>query len=154
MSSIAERLNWKHASIIMALATVMPPHTTLVYGIDGQSVYIVIIALFWAIYPPVAAVSGFRMLDDYSLPGGFYIGFFNIVFAFMVIRFIRGDSSKRKTLAVGALTTLIPLVSLVFTWPLMVSKESFPYLGPIPIQLAIGLLLMRFIGPKEPTTPW
>jgi hypothetical protein len=38
--------------------------------------------------------------------------------------------------------------------PFMLSWGIFVYIGPIPIQLAIGLLLMHFAGPKEITSPW
>jgi len=159
MPDLAGRLGWKHASIIIALATVVPPYTTFLYGFGGHSghidhVSIATYALLWAIYPPESSMSGLQVLNYYALSTGLPLGFFNIIFAFQVIRFTRGATSKRNTLLVGALTLVLPITSLIVTLPAMVSSGFFVYIGPIPIQLAAGLLLMYLAGPKEPTSPW
>jgi hypothetical protein len=147
----------KWAELIMVLATIVPPFMTVLYSInDGgmSGMNIAILALFWGIFPPVGSVGGFQILNGYYLHTSLSLGFFNIIFAFQVILFIRGKSSKRKTLAVGAMTIIVPLIAFVSAMQYMVSFESFAYIGPIPIQPVIGLLLMRFLGPEEPTTPW
>lgn len=156
MPNFAGRLNWKYASIIMVLATVVPPYTTFLYGFSGHDghVSIAMYALFWAIYPPVSSIGGLHVLDYYSLTAGLSLGFFNIIFAFQVIRFIRGKASKKSTLVAGALTLVLPIISLIAALPNMLSSGAFVYIGPIPIQLATGLLLMHFAGPKEITSPW
>ncbi|TFG32764.1 hypothetical protein EU528_02310 [Candidatus Thorarchaeota archaeon] len=154
MSNKEWRFLSKWAVLIMALATLVPPFMTILYGVDGQSIHVSITALFWGIFPPVAPASGFQILDDYWLPGSLSLGFFNIIFAFLVIRYIRGETSKRKTLVVGAMTIVVPLIAFFSALPLMISREVFAYIGPIPIQYVIGRLLMHFAGPKEVTTPW
>jgi hypothetical protein len=154
MKDFAGRLSWKHASIIMALATLVPPFMTVFSHLDGQSISVAIVALIWAIFPPSSPTSGFQILDGNWLQGSLPLGFFNIVFAFQVIRFIRGKSSKVKTLAVGVMTIIIPMIAFFGMLPYMISRQIFVYVGPIPIQLVIGLFLMRFFAPEEPTTPW
>ena len=162
MPDLAGRLSWKHASVLIALATVVPPYTTFLYGFGGHSggeghiyyVSVAVYALFWAIYPQDSSMRGLQVLNEYALPTGLSLGFFNIICAFRVIRFTRGATSKRNTLLVGALTLVLPITSLIVTLPAMVSSGFFVYIGPIPIQLAAGLLLMYLAGPKEPTKPW
>jgi len=156
MSDVEGRLIRKYASLIMALATVVPPYTTFLYGFGGHDghVSIIMYALFWAIYPPESMMGGLQILNYFSLTAGLSLGFFNIIFAFQVIRYIRGKTSKRSTLVVGALTLVLPIISLIVAWPVMLSSGVFVYIGPIPIQLATGLLLMRLAGPKEITSPW
>ncbi|MFW9843184.1 MAG: hypothetical protein ACFFEV_01280 [Candidatus Thorarchaeota archaeon] len=159
MSDAEGELVSKYATVIMALATLIPPFMTIFHGLSGHDghltgVSVTTYALFWAIYPPTSSPSGLQVMTYYSLSAGLPLGFFNIIFAFQVIRFIRGRSSKRKTLVVGALTFVIPIISLIIALPAMISFGVFVYIGPIPIQLAIGLILMHFAGPKEVTSPW
>ena len=158
MSDVEGRLIRKYASLIMALATVVPPYTTFLYGFGGHdghmSVSVAIYALFWAIYPPESSLGGLHVLNYYSLTAGLMLGFFNLIFAFQVIRYIRGKTSKRSTLVAGALTLVLPIISLIAALPVMLSSGVFVYIGPIPIQLATGFLLMHFAGPKEITSPW
>ncbi|TFG97429.1 hypothetical protein E4H12_08600 [Candidatus Thorarchaeota archaeon] len=144
----------KWAELIMVLATIVPPFMTIVFMVDGGVVSIAILALFWAIFPPAAPVSGFQMLNINYFQGTLIFGFFNIVFAFQVIRFIRGKSGKIKTLAAGAMTIVVPLIAFIFAMRYMIMFQYFTYVGPIPIQFVIGLLLMHFVPPEEPTTPW
>ncbi|RDE12100.1 MAG: hypothetical protein C4K48_10470 [Candidatus Thorarchaeota archaeon] len=156
MRNLAGRLSWKHASVVIALATVVPPYTTFLYGFGGHDghVSIATYALLWAIYPPESSMSGLQVLTYYALSTGLSLGFFNIIFAFQVIRFTRGATSKRNTLLVGALTLVLPITSLIVAFPTMISSGAFVYIGPIPIQLITGLLLMHLAGPKEPVSPW
>ena len=159
MSAAEGRFNWKYAYIIMALATVIPPYTTFVYGFsvhDGHlGVDIAMYALFWTIYPSGFPWGGLQVLTYYSLTAGLSLGFFNILFAFQLIRYIRGKTSRKRTLVVGALTLVLPMYSMTVALPIMLLSGNFSFIGPIPIQLITGLLLMRVAGPpEEPTTPW
>ena len=144
----------KWAELIMTLATLIPPFLTIMSHIDGESISIAITGLLWAIFPPKSPTSGFQILDTHWLQGSLTLGFFNILFAFLVIGFIRGRSSRIKPLAAGAMTIVIPLLAFLRYLPYMILNEYFVYIGPIPIQLIIGLVLMRTLAPKEPTTPW
>ena len=111
-------------------------------------------ALLWVIYPSEAGVSGLQVLNYYALYSGLSLGFFNIIFAYQVIRFTRGKTSRRKTLIVAALTLFIPLIAILYGWPVMFSSRVFAYVGPIPIQLITGLSLMHLAGQEQSTSPW
>jgi len=157
MSDTEVRLISKYAPIIMVLATILPPYYTGLEGFAGQpgeSIRMIVYALLWAIYPPSSRHNGLEIFTYSSLSTGLSIGFINIIFALQVIRYIRGDASRKSTLVAGALTLVLPIVSLLVAWPLMVVSGTFAYIGPIPIQLITGLLLMRFAGPKEITASW
>ena len=158
MSDVEGRLIRKYASLIMALATVVPPYAIFLNGFGGyeghMSVDVTTYALFWAIYPPASGVGGLHVLTYVSLTSSLSLGFFNIIFAFQVIRYIKGKTRKKSTLVAGALTLVLPIISLLAAWPVMISLGFFVYIGPIPIQLATGLLLMHLAGPKEITSPW
>ena len=158
MSNVEERFNRKNASIIMALMTLVAPYTVFLNGYtfsDGQSsMSTTIYALFWGLYPPETGMGGLQVLTFFTLTAGLSLGFFNIIFAIQVIRYVRGETGRKSTLVAGVLTLVLPIISLIIALPFMLSSEIFVYIGPIPIQLVTGLLLMHFAGPKEITSPW
>jgi hypothetical protein len=156
MVDIERRLLSKYATPIMVLATVVPPYTTFLFGIFGLDNHVSIstYAVLWVVYPSEAGVSGLQVLNFYALYSGLSLGFFNIVFAIQVVRFIKGKSKKRNTLLAGALTLFVPTTAILAAWPVMIAARVFVYIGPIPIQLVTGLLLIHFAGPKEITSPW
>lgn len=123
-------------------------------GQPGEPMSMVVYALLWAIYPQSSRHDGLEILTYSSLSAGFSFGFFNIIFAFQVVRYIRGEASRKNTLVAGAFTLVLPIVSLIVAWPIMFISGTFAYIGPIPIQLVTGLLLMHFAGPKEITSSW
>ena len=159
MSNLRESFNEKYVILIMTLVTVVPPYTTLLSGFGGHghqisNVSISIHALLWAIFPPEFSYGGLQILNLIALSFGIPLGFLNIIFAFQVVRYFRGETSKRRTLLAGISTLIVPFTSLIIVLPIMISSGLYVYIGPIPVQLITGLLLMYFAGPKEPTSPW
>ena len=156
MSNLRERLNEKYVILIMVLVTLIPPYTTLLSGFGGHDhhVSISIHALLWAIFPPEFSFGGLQVLNLNALSFGIPLGFLNIVFAFQVVRYFRGETSRRRTLLAGISTLIIPFASLMMALPFMLSSGVYVYIGPIPVQLITGLILVYSVGPKEPTSPW
>jgi len=154
MERFAGRLNWKQASIIMILVTIIPPYTTFLLGFSGHEfrISIAVYALLWAIDPPGAM--GFQILNYWALSMGLSLGFFNILFAFQVVRYTREEAGRMSTLLAGCLTLVLPFMSLAVTLPYMIMNSYYVYIGPIPIQLITGLLLMKVARKPEPTKPW
>jgi len=152
MERFAGRLNWKHASIIMALVTLIPSYTTFLLGFSEHRVSVAVYAILWAIDPPGAF--GFQILNYWSLSMGPILGIFNILFAIQVVRYTKEEAGKMSTLLTGCLTLLLPLTSLLVTLPFMIMNSYFVYIGPIPIQLLTGLFLMKAARKPEPTQPW
>jgi len=152
MERFAGRLNWKQAAIIMALVTLIPPYTTFLLGFSEYRVYAAVYAILWAIDPPGAF--GFQILTSEALSMGPILGIFNILFAIQVVRYTKEETGKMGTLIVGCLTLFLPLTSLLVTLPFMIMNSYFVYIGPIPIQLIVGLFLMKAARKPEPTQPW
>ena len=138
----------------MTLVTVIPPYTTFLLGFGGHDhrVSTAVYALLWAIDPPGAF--GLQVLNGPALSMGIPLGFFNILFALQVVRYTREEVGKTSTLAAAVLTLLLPLTSLIVTLPYLITYPQFVYIGPIPIQLITGLVLMRVARKPEPTQPW
>ena len=154
MKRFAGRLNWKQSALIMTLVTAIPPYTVYLLGFGGHDhrVHTAVYALLWAIDPPGA--SGLQVLNGPALSMGIPLGFFNILFALQVVRYTREEVGKTSTLIAAALTLVLPLLSLIVTLPYMITYSQFVYIGPIPIQLITGLLMMRAVRQPDPTQPW
>lgn len=73
---------------------------------------------------------------------GILLGVFNILFAFQIVQYAREEVGKTSVLIFGCLTLVMPLILLVVALPHMITYSQFVYIGPIPIQLLIGLVLM------------
>ena len=136
----------------MALATLIPPYTTFLLGFSEYRVYTAVYAILWAINPPGAF--GLQILSSEALSMGPILGVFNILFAIQVVRYAKEETGKMGTLIVGCLTLFLPLTSLLVTLPFMIMNSYFVYIGQIPIQLIVGLFLMKAARKPEPTQPW
>ena len=152
MERFTGKLNWKQASIIMTLVTVIPPYTTFLLGFGEFEVYAAVYALLWAINPPGAF--GLQILNSEALSMGLPLGVFNILFAIQVVKYAKEEAGKMSTLLAGCLTLILPLTSLLITLPFMIMNSYFVYIGPIPIQLITGLFLMKAARTPEPSQPW
>ncbi len=97
---------------------------------------------------------GFHIVDPMVLQWIPLFGIFNVIFIVQIIRYTREKSSFRSTLIVGLLTLAIPLFQTITYWQRLITIDQYYYFGPIPIQLIVGLLIMRFYGPKPIDRPW
>jgi hypothetical protein len=127
---------------------------------DGYRPYISIFTLTWAYWTPGGWMNnipgGLHILEpQVILMALFYVGF-DIIFASLLILYIQGKTSKRMVLGFSVLALFIPLMSLLMALPVMIrmalSGTPF-YMGPIPILLIFGLLLIRTKS-KAQVTLW
>ena len=147
------------ALLCLGLVTVLVPYGSFVVGVgghdyEGYRISTALYAVIWALYP---ADFWFHSIEDYMdtvLIQGPIFGLFNIIFAFQVARFVQGSSSKNVTYIIGVLTLLMPLINLIMYVPWLLNARSIVYVGPLPIQLILGLLIMRRYAVPLPTTPW
>ena len=140
MKRFAGRFNWKQIAIIMTLVTVISPNTTYLLGIDEHEVYIAVYALLWSIN--LQGTFDLHVLNGPFPAMGILLGVFNILFAFQIVQYAREEVGKTSVLIFGCLTLVMPLILLVVALPHMITYSQFVYIGPIPIQLLIGLVLM------------
>ncbi|NHI83034.1 MAG: hypothetical protein EAX81_01845 [Candidatus Thorarchaeota archaeon] len=109
-----------------------------------QSADIVVLSYLWAFIPSFS--EKVILLDLPWMIYGLAGGFVNIFFALNVIRYCEDRISWDELLWTGLLTLSIPFLSLALLIPTMISTGVFAYLGPIPIQLVIGLWIAKRAG--------
>ncbi|MFW9832765.1 MAG: hypothetical protein ACFFEK_02125 [Candidatus Thorarchaeota archaeon] len=75
----------------------------------------------------------------------------NWVYAYLIVRYYQGKTSKYLPVMVGTLSVLVPLLASIY-WSVIHVQSEIIY--PIPLQFIIGsLLLWRIEGP-EVISPW
>ncbi len=81
----------------------------------------------------------------------------SVVFAIQVPRYCTGKASGRITLSVGVLSLMQPFILSLSGILTLFDHGILIYIGPIPIQFVVGLILMKLIPPEietEEDTGW
>jgi hypothetical protein len=167
-----QRLTLNQIVALMILVTLVFPVTALWQGghRSGEEwiVDVSIIAVLWIYLPPYWDMNsgafgvwggGLHILNPSATIITLILTIFNLIFAVQVIRFCKGEASKRSALVSGLLSLVLPLLMAwqaysMYVIEFMLGTGLFVYVGPIPIQLIIGLVLMRFAGPWKIDTIW
>ncbi|MFW9808060.1 MAG: hypothetical protein ACFFE6_01660 [Candidatus Thorarchaeota archaeon] len=140
---------------IMCFTTLLAPFGVYFYSLKDSTITVSIHSILWGIMPEEVVSSGSLFLDAYIILGrGFFYGIFNIWFGIEVIRFSTDYTRKRMALISACLSMLFPFALALLSWPWLIYSSVPVYLGPIPIQLVIGLMLMKFYGSSELHEPW
>jgi hypothetical protein len=97
-------------------------------------------------YLGFAGYTGFFIFNPSYIAQQAVLSAFNLLFLWCIVRYYQGRTSKKTVIAVGLLSLVPPAVM-----PLVISFGShLLYRGPLPIQFAVGmLLLIRVRGPIE-----
>ena len=82
--------------------------------------------------------------SQYFLEKGF-------IFVYQVVQYCKGKAGRTSTLAAG-IATMCPILFLMIIPSLL--SGFFGGQFPLPVLLAIGLVAIRYAGPKKPITPW
>ena len=158
-------------AIIMTIVTLLIPYNALFQGGhrtgDEWVVDVTIMAVLWVQFPSYwdsntgafgSRGGGLRLLDPIIIINTLPFWIVNLLFAIQAIRFRKGDASNTSTIACGILTLALPLLSVLTGWSYVIEYTSFTgnlvYIGPIPVQLITGLLLVRFSKHWRVITPW
>ena len=143
------------AKWIMIITTLFAPFGVYFFSLRNSFLTVSLHAILWGIMPDQAGSSGSIFLDSFVIIGrGLFYGIFNIWFGLEVIRYFKDCNRKNIALFAGVLSLVYPLVFAVLALPWIGEAESLVYMGPIPIQFVIGILLMRYFGEPELLTPW
>ncbi len=110
-----------------------------------NSASVVLLSFLWA-YSPSSFIGGFIVLEPSWIIYGLAAGVFNILFAVQVVRYCRDMISWNELVWTALLTLVIPTLSLATLLPTMMATGVYAYLGPVPIQLLIGLWIARRAG--------
>lgn len=111
----------------------------------------------FGVYLPVdsySVVYGLHILNPLVLMWAPVFGIFNILFAVQVVRYTKGKATLRSTILVGLLTLAMPLFQTLIYLPDALKYWDIPYIGPIPIQLIVGLCIVKKYSPEPLETPW
>lgn len=171
-----QSLTIKQISLIMLFATLFLPTANLqgptsvqaneyIMGVRVTALIWAMDISYWIINSQVGiSITGFSILD----PDPFWMlitliySAFDVVFAIQVVRFCRNQTSKRLALLAGVLTIVFPMIFNPYGAYLgiqdmidfIMRSGLLLYIGPLPIQLIIGLVIMRYAGPWKLTKPW
>ncbi|MFW9919648.1 MAG: hypothetical protein ACFFED_08615 [Candidatus Thorarchaeota archaeon] len=165
-----ERMTIREITVAMLVVTLIIPAAIIPGGGHYSGNEIVrgaaIVALLWICrlsYWMIDSstgilIEGMDIVNPIFMLSAFIISIFNILFAIQVVRFCQSKSSKGIAFVLGILSLIFPVVfnpPWAYEYVLDFLRAGLPiYYGPIPIQLIIGLLIMRYAGPWKVTEPW
>ncbi len=94
----------------------------------------------------VAGYTGFFFFNPAYLIQELILSALNLVFLWSIIRYYQGKTSRNTAISIGVLSLVPPVIM-----PLVISfGRGLVYLGPLPLQFLIGLLLLLKVkGPEE-----
>jgi len=150
-----EELTKRQVTYLMATLTLVVPFGVFWQGARSGNVETAIYSMLWVLRLQHGEFYAFHVFDlAYSFTA-VTTGIFSILFAIQVVRCFKGDASRKLVHILGILTMLFPVVLGV---PMMFTAleryEVLLYMGPVPIQLAVGILLLRKTEPVMITSPW
>ncbi len=137
--------------LLIGIVTLVAPYGTFFHG-EGT---ISILALFWAVLlPEVWGYSGLQVFNLDIMPQTLAFGSLTIVYAIAVINYCKNPKSRRLVLFTAVLSVLLTTLQAMFTYDMILRTGLQFYIGPIPIQLVIGLCLVYVCTPRIEETPW
>ncbi len=150
MKSTTSSHNW--VKWVMGITTLFAPFGVYAFSLEDSIITVSIHSLLWGIMP---GGTGSLLFDSYLIVGrGLFYGIFNIWFGIAVIRYFKDNSRRTMVLISASLSMVFPIFLAVQSWPWLRYSATLVYLGPIPIQLITGLILMRVVRQSEPIQPW
>lgn len=98
--------------------------------------------------------AGLFVFEPLHIIGYLSVTFFGIVFGVLVVRHCQ-DKCSRKWVRVAALASIaVPLFILALKVPTYLALHYLAYDGPVPIQLIVGLLVVRSHRVPGSESPW
>ncbi len=143
------------AKWIMGITTLLAPFGVYPFSVHNDVLTVSMHALLWGIMPEAFAYNGSILFYMYVIIGrGIFYGIFNIWFGIEVIRYISDYSRRRMAITSGISSLIYPFAMVIISWPWLQYSTTLEYLGPIPIQFVVGLLLMKYFGEQKPLEAW
>ena len=143
------------AKLIMGITTLFAPFGVYAFSVRNSILTVSMHAVLWGFMPEQVGNTGSILFDMYIIIGrGLFYGIFNIWFGIEVIRYFDDYTRRRMAIRSGILSLLYPFAMVIISLPWLLHSTTFEYLGPIPIQFIVGLLLMKYFGEHKPSEPW
>jgi len=150
-----EKLTERQVANILAVFTLAAPFGVFWQGARLSVVETAIYASIWVLRFKNGSFYAFHIFDLGYTFTAVSTGVFNILFALQIIRCFKRDGSRRVAYVLGALTLLLPLwLGISMMLYVLENFGILLYMGPIPIQLALGLLILQKTELKILTSPW
>jgi hypothetical protein len=98
--------------------------------------------------------SGLFVLDPFRMISLLPVTFCGIVFGVLVVRYCQDKCSRRWAYSGAIASVAFPLLLFVTWIPNYIAYHVLAYDGPVPIQLIIGLLLVKSHKVPGSDSPW
>jgi hypothetical protein len=124
-------------------------------GSQVESVDYVIVALVWSFGSGNTYYnSGLFVFEPLHILGYLSLTFFQIVFGVLVVRYCQDKCSRGWVDLVAIASIAFPVLVLALKIPTYIALHVLAYDGPVPIQLIIGLLLVKSHKVPGSDSPW
>jgi len=139
--------------IVMALVALLAPLAFSITVYDG--LHLSVTAVLWGfISSPYQTY--LEIVNIFTLVTMMPFGFLRLAYAYQMVRFYNGLTTKKRTLTLGVVSEL-PFVMLSILYLIM--WFFYPYspmglAGPTLILLIVGILIIRFRPPPESPEIW
>ncbi|MHA1483757.1 MAG: hypothetical protein ACTSPR_00390 [Candidatus Thorarchaeota archaeon] len=140
--------------IVMTLVALLAPFTVSFYGYDR--LYFSMIGILWNFTSSPYYYTSLEITNIYILPIVIPFVFLRLAYAYQMVRFYKGLTTKKRTLALGIVSELpfaillLPFLFLSFLDP----YGSIMLVGPTLILLIVGILIIRLKLPPEYLETW
>lgn len=144
--------------IVMTLVALLAPFTVNLSGYDGphlDGLYLSIIGILWN-FNSSPYYTSLEITNIDILPIVIPFVFLRLVYAYQMVRFYKGLTTKKRTLALGIVSELPFAILLI---PFFILSLLDPYIsimlaGPTLILLIVGILIIRLKPPPESPEMW
>ncbi len=154
---LLDRWKVKSVLVLMWVVTVLTPLAILPSGISGSDIYgwnvrVVYFFLFGAYYQPslYSEPSGWMSGPSYIGAIVFLLQFF-IIYAILVTLYCMKPKTRLWAIISGVLSLFIPGIFAGFGFSFLATGV---YLGPLPFQFILGLIVMRLVKRGKEKTPF
>ena len=142
----------------MTLVALLAPFTVSFSSYDGphlDGLYLSIIGILWN-FSSSPYHTSLEMTNINILPVVIPFVFLRLTYAYQMVRFYKGRTTKKRTLALGIVSELPFAILLIpfFILSLLDSSISIMLAGPTLILLIVGLLIIRLKSPPEYLETW
>ncbi|MDF1537399.1 MAG: hypothetical protein P1Q69_00640 [Candidatus Thorarchaeota archaeon] len=150
-----EDLTRRRIAYLMTVLTLVVPFGVFWQGGSERGAETAIYSMIWVLRLQNGEFYAVHAFDlAYTLTAA-TTGIFSILFAIQVVRCFKGEASRRLAYIIGVLTMLFPVALGV---PMMLytldMHSIFLYMGPVPIQLVVGIVLILKTEPVIISGPW
>ncbi len=142
-------------SLFLFIVTIVVPFGFIPFnsGVVGDpwSSYYILYSSVWVLsggyYFPSTGFLFFSPVNFFLLP----LSILNIAYAFWIVRYYQGKSSRYTAITIGVLSTLLPTSLALFASS---AFGTFIIIYPIPLQFIAGLIILWRIEGPEVISPW